>query len=251
MSKLTEQIKNICGEIDIGQANHEHIIAIEAYTSMIDDCKPVIDNMALSTDQRAVLSSELSLILDSANKIDEKDKKQTVVACWHELETIWVEKDYQVKQGGEFSKFTTAASSYAKALADNNRLVFRLWVTERDAEIAVPEAALDTQRRVPHLTPVVETYDKYYGRFKQLTKSLPTIDTARSLLDLLDHIQDVKSEMVFDLPEPVKKFFHALQVATGGGGAPLKLLTEEVRSWLEEHEQTESYVIRRKGQSSW
>lgn len=247
MNALANQIKDIHQEIEIGRTNHEHKIAIEAYISMLQDCKPIVDTLALSINHRAVLKSELTIDISHTLEVKEKDKQANAIACWRELSSTWTEEDYRIKQSEVFSKFFNAVKNYAKILNDNNRLAFMSWVTEKDAEIAVPEAILNSQRKVPHLKQLAESYDTNYEYFKQLTNTLPTVDTAHKILGCLESIQGTKGNMVFDLPEPVKKFFQALDT----GGAPLDFLTKEVRSWLDEHGQTENYVIRRKGQPRW
>jgi len=251
MTKLAEQVADMDREIEVGRSNHEHKVALEAYAAIWNASAPALEAIRNTARQRAVLKAELSITEDPASAVEQAAKRETAVATLNDLKARWQECDYKVKQSGEFAKFTTAIKNYVASLGQQTEDMFRAWVAETDAQIAVPEAILDLQRKVPDLRDLADKYDRAYGTFKSLSIRLPEVADAQQLLEACASIRAVKEGMVLDLPESVKKFFDALQGASGASGAPLALLNDDVRQWLDRHGQTENYVIRRKGRASW
>lgn len=251
MTKLAEQVAEVDHEIEVGRSNHEHKVALDAYAAILNASTPALEAIRSAKKKRTVLNAELSIEEDPTSAEQQRGKRETALACLNELEAAWRESDYKVKQSGEFAKFSTAIKNYATSLAQQTEDMFRAWVEETDAQIAVPEAILDLQRKVPDLRDLADEYDRAYESFQALSRRLPGVAEAQQLLAAREAIKTAKAGMITDLPGPVKRFFDALQSASGTGGAPLKLLNDDVLKWLEEHGQTESYVIRRKGRSSW
>lgn len=251
MTKLAEQIAEINHEIEVGRSNHEHKVALDAYAAILNAGTPALEAIRRVMEQRMVLTAELSIEEDPGFAVPQRERRKIALGCLEELAAAWQESDYKVKQSGEFAKFSTAIKSYGASLALETDNMFRAWVEETDAQIAVPEGILDLQRKVPDLSDLADKYDQAYESFKAKSRRLPCVAEARDLLATRDSIETAKAGMIYDLPDPVKRFFDALQSASGTGGAPLKLLNDDVLNWLEQHGQTENYVIRRKGRSTW
>jgi hypothetical protein len=86
------------------------------------------------------------------------------------------------------------------------------------------------------------TYEALYALLKSAFEDLPgdkgDLDKVRALAVQLE---EVAQAFDFDVPAEVKRFLEAvLSVA----GAPLALLTPEVRQWLAANGSLESYTIR-------
>ena len=63
---------------------------------------------------------------------------------------------------------------------------------------------------------------------------------------LAEQLEAAAQDFNFDVPEPVKAFLEAVQSVAG---APLDLLTAEVRDWLKANNSFDSYRISAKGQA--
>lgn len=251
MTKLAEQVGEIDHEIEIGRSNQEHKVALDTYAAILNISIQTLDDIQKAIQQRGVLNAQLSIKEAPGFAGEEFKKRQTALTCLNELEAAWQESDYKVKQSGEFSKFTTAIKNYGDTLAQHTLKMFETWVEDADSQISVPQAILDLQRNLPGLRELVTIYDREYANFKAWSRRIPGAVEAQQLLATIKEIKTVTSKMDPDVPEPVKQFFDALQNASGTSGAPLRLLTDDVVKWLGDHGQTENYVIRRKGHSSW
>ena len=252
MTKLAERVAEMDQEVERGRSNHEHKVALDAYAEILNTSEPALDVIRTARRQQTVLKSQLTVEEDPVSAQEQLERRQTALACLNELETAWRESDYKVKQSGEFARFTTAVKNYGRSLEQHNKKMFRSWVEETDAQVSVPEAILDLQRKVPELSDLADKYERAYNRFKDRSQSPPA--SAREAQELLVACEAIKAStdgMVLDLPEPVKQFFDSLKSASAADGAPLKLLNDIVLKWLDENGQTENYVIRRKGRSSW
>ena len=89
------------------------------------------------------------------------------------------------------------------------------------------------------------TYEALYARLKAAFDDLPgdkgDFDQVRALAA---ELEQVAQAFDFDVPAEVKQFLEAVLSVTG---APLALLTPEVRQWLEANGSLESYTIRSTG----
>lgn len=251
MAKLVAQIADIDAEIEVGRRNHEHKVALEAYAAIWNASESELEAIRHAKRQLTVLKTELSIRENAASVEELTEKREAAIACLNDLTAAWFEYDYEVKQSGEFAKFTTVAKNYRISLVKEAQDMFGAWVAETDAQVAVPEPILHLQRKVPDLSKLADKYDVEYDTFRSLSRKLPDEANARRLLAACEAIRAAKAGMILDLPEPVKKFFDALQIGGGASGAPLALLNDDVLQWLDEHGQTENYVIRRKGRASW
>jgi hypothetical protein len=90
-----------------------------------------------------------------------------------------------------------------------------------------------------------KTYEALYERLKAAFDDLPS---SQGDLDkvgaLAAQLEQIAQGFDFDVPAEVKRFLEAVLSITG---APLVLLTPEVRQWLEANGSLESYTIRSTG----
>ena len=125
--------------------------------------------------------------------------------------------------------------------------VLSAWRAHRAAVFAgdTPAALRGKLARTKANDEAFRTYDALYARIKAAFDDFPgdkgDLDKVRALAVQLEH---VAQGFDFDVPAEVKQFLEAvLSVA----GAPLSLLTPEVRQWLEANGSLESYAIRSTG----
>jgi len=246
MIELVTQIRNIEREIESSQANHEHRLAIDTYNSLIDDDRPLLDELRLVKQQREVLEQVLGIDTQPF-QAEEQEKRGATVACWQELMQNWQEKDFRVKQDSSHAKFSKAVQAYTDLLRKHNKKVFDTWVREREAEVKVPEAVLEAQKNLPHLQQELSSYKHHLDHFQRLSRRLPDEGAANQLQRSFEAMRGAIDKMEFNLPEAIEQFFRAVMA----GGVPLRSFDAEVRQWLDEHGQLDEFVIRRKGQSSW
>lgn len=87
-------------------------------------------------------------------------------------------------------------------------------------------------------------YRASFARYERLKRQeAPTsVDDVELLRALADELKQVRQRFNYDeLPDAVRAFFTAID---SGEGAPLKLLTPEVREWLDNEGQSINFVVK-------
>lgn len=251
MTALREQVCKLRDGLETSRENHEHGVAIQVYEAMLDRFKPLYEGLESGIAEKTAGQLVLGLDIAQTLKHQEGEKLGLAKVCLDDLKKGWIEEDHRVKQNPVFAKCLSSLDAYRAEWLGNMRATLQAWIAERDAELALPDPALETQRRIPELKRHVDRYEQAYSTFRDIARKSLDVTAAKELLQCIISIKSAKDQMIFDLPEQVKRFFYALQEAPSGGGAQLSFLTDEVTKWLEEHHQTSNYVIRRKGHSTW
>lgn len=251
MSRLTEQISALRAALEISGDNQEHGVAIEAYNAMLGTLAPILDRLDAMAIERFAMRDVLELEVPRQFQQEELTKLQYAKQALANVNQGLKDEDYKIKQSPSFSDLVVALETYESKVSQDSTEIRRRWWSDRAAELVVSEPELEMQRRMPELRKNADTYENAYSIFRERGEQRLDGETAKALLESVKIIQEAKTKMIFDVPEPVQRFFTALQQAPHGGGAPLSMLTEEVISWLSEHGETANYVIRRRGSVSW
>jgi hypothetical protein len=89
----------------------------------------------------------------------------------------------------------------------------------------------------------LDTYTTVFSQYQRLTRQdgPASSDDLGTLQHLTTRLRELASSFNFaEVPEAVRRFFAAID---SGKGAPLSLLTNEVRDWLEAEGQSDTFIV--------
>jgi hypothetical protein len=188
----------------------------------------LLKQKAMLTNQQVIvnLPSSLAQVRKRASTLREKFRAE--------------KKSTTLKRGTGWSSLLTEE---AGAIKEVEAALLKSWKDFRSTAYAGDPPTVISNRiaRTPENVQAERQYKETYTQFALLFQTLPsdasTVSKARTLAA---NLVSIAAQFNFAVSGDVKRFLDAVQ----NGGAPLILLTDEVKKWLAENDATDGYSIR-------
>jgi hypothetical protein len=198
---------------------------LEAPTQVFSN---ILKQKAMLTNQQVIvtLPSSLAQVRKRASTLREKFRAE--------------KKSTTLKKGTGWSSLLTEE---ADAIKEVEAALLKGWKDFRSTAYAGDPPTVISKRiaRTPENVQAERQYEETYTQFASLFQTLPsdtaTVSKARTLAA---NLVSIAAQFNFAVSEDVKRFLDAVQ----NGGAPLILLTDEVKKWLAENDAADGYSIR-------
>lgn len=182
-------------------------------------------------------------------------REQALTQCEQQARLVrnLIAQAAQVLADGGTDEQLTHESQWTKTLAATGKLVSQLRDAVSDGWKALianlgafpPPATL--QATLPLSRPgnreAFNAYSQTYAQYQRLARAEGpcACDDVAAMRRLATTLQQLSARFNFDeVPEAVSQFFAAI---SSGTGAPLSLLTDEVRNWLVAEGQAEAFIV--------
>jgi len=182
-------------------------------------------------------------------------REHTLAECQSQVKLVraLVAKATEILEDGGADERLTQEDQWVKTLGATDKLVAQFtefvvigWNTlVADLGSFTPPATI--RATLPFSRPgnreAFDEYSEIHGRFQRLarTEGPATLDEVIALRRLAVRLQEIAARFNFsEVPEAVSQFYMAI---SSGQGAPLALLTNEVREWLEAEGQAEVFMV--------
>jgi hypothetical protein len=145
-----------------------------------------------------------------------------------------------LKKGRGWTQVLSDTDAAAAAIA---AAVKAAWQSHQHALFGgdAPNTIRTRLARTPENNAALRQYEADYAAFRQAVEAPPRDAAAvRQAQILAEALRETAKRFDFDVPADVKRFLEAVQ----GGGAPLALLTKDVKLWLEQRGAFDDYQIR-------
>ncbi|WP_068546533.1 hypothetical protein [Thalassotalea crassostreae] len=249
MPKFLDQITALDTELQQTIDGSEHQIALSEYDVISNKLLSVQGKLCKVNLHNDVLFSN-SEEFDILNFTEEEEVElNNINLSFQNLISTWNELDYKLRQDTNNTLTTTLAllDSVINSISNKHKLLWTSWVSELKNSFEVSDVMLDTQKNIPHLSAIYSDFVKDRNQFNILSDALPESKvTIKEVKALATNLNSLYNNMEFDLPEGVQKLFNELSRGFNNAVAPLRYLTPEVISWLEENNEIDNFVVKRK-----
>jgi hypothetical protein len=206
--------------------------------------------------RRAEWTEQFKLMKRAVDQLDWIGKRGQTLAQFQaqvKLVSGLIAQAAQVLADGGTDEQLTHENQWAKCISATKKLVTHLgeaveagWNTfVEDLGSFTPPATLRVTLPMsrPGNRQALSAYEMTYAQYQRLARAErpSTYEDVATIRKLVAHLQELASRFNFDeVPEAVSQFYVAI---SSGRGAPLALLTNEVRDWLEAEGQADAFVV--------
>jgi hypothetical protein len=206
--------------------------------------------------RRAEWTEQFKLLKKAVDQLDWiGNREQTLAQCEAQVKLVrgLVARATQVLADGGTDEQLTDEDRWAKTISATKKLVTQLteaaqsgWQTfVGDLGIFTPPGTLRVTLPMsrPGNRQALGAYEITYAQYQRLARAErpATYEDVATMRKLAAHLQELATHFNFaEVPAAVSEFFVAI---SSGRGAPLALLTNEVREWLEAEGQADTFVV--------
>lgn len=145
-----------------------------------------------------------------------------------------------LNKGRNWTQLLADAEAATAAVETSTTTAWRAWVQNLFGGDK-PSAIRGRLAPTPENTKALQSYERLYEQFRQSADAPPPDPAgALRLKELAQQLTQTAQTFDFNVQPEVKAFLEAVQA----GGAPLSLLTDEVRRWLADRQATDDYCVR-------
>jgi hypothetical protein len=142
-------------------------------------------------------------------------------------------------RGRDWNQLLGELSATIRALDERAAQAWKRFV-ERTFAGEAPAVVESRLARTDRNQEALKRYRQSYDGFSRAGANLPeSMDDVEAVRRAAENLASIAKDFDFDVPDAVKRFLDALPQ----GGAPLSLLTDEVRAWITRQGQTNRYRV--------
>ena len=248
MSPLEQQIEALRSEQLLSQSAGQAREAIKDCEHIYERFQAIVKNlkaMEASADVLKALPEDAPESMQLSSEIQQQCSK--AIVSLKTFTSIWQQKRSAALQDDALDNAHVALRDLATQLEAKVESCWRSWTAQLDNSCRVEQVMLDTQRGIPVVDQFYTEYVALRKQFLAGTKQLPeNVWVIQGLEKLAASMQQMRDQMVFDLPADVILFFKQLNHPGNQGKAPLSMMTLSAFQWLQENDQLGQYIISRK-----
>ena len=244
MTKLSEQISEVNGELEVYKGFSSDNTTVREYKFIIDKLESIPESIERSISEIKMLS-----ILNGEAECRVLDADEVKILgltneAFKAFRDHWNKEDVNARQGEFLDDFLNVNKLLTNGMREKNKLAWTECLNAFNLKVLDHHLLIDDQLEFDkEASARTSRFKSASVDYKSKTRKIPTnVIDANYVLALVDELEQILNEATSKkLPDDVLKFIKAAKTYDG---APLELLTEEVKAFLESKKQIGVYSIK-------
>ncbi len=241
MSNLHQQFDEISAELDLLASSEQNKNMIEQFERLIESLEPEIEQIKQILDQEEIITPISAEYPDFAEQIAiSKNALKSAISAFDEA---WQKDQSSVDGKRPHKQLVDTLKETNQGVTTTLNQAWQQFIASQRQSFEVPTAELENAKVIDSNRKIVQQFEGKRESFNNLAHVIPSnSNTPRDIKRLSEELRQIKSQIKFDFPQEVARFYKILD----SSGAPIDLLTETVLKYLRENKLLDNFRIKRR-----
>jgi hypothetical protein len=241
MSNLHQQFDEISAELDLLASSEQNKNMIEQFERLIESLEPQIEQIKQILDQEEIITPISAEYPDFAEQI--AISKNALKSAIKTFDEAWQKDQSGVDGKRPHKQLVDTLEETNQGVTTTLNQAWQQFIASQRQSFEVAPAELENAKVIDSNRNIVQQFEGKRESFNNLAPVIPSnSNTPRDIKRLSEELRQIKSQIKFDFPQEVARFYKSLD----SSGAPIDLLTETVLKYLRENNLLDNFRIKRR-----